>query len=82
MVATALPPPSGKKLAKPWISEPNSRRSTVTPAARIASRVLVSLIAQRVETAVSTSAGGRPDRSSASSGDTRGSVGSIPAPAR
>ena len=37
VVAVALPPPSGKKGAKEWISEPNSRRSTVTPAARIAS---------------------------------------------
>jgi hypothetical protein len=35
-VATALPPPSGNKLAKPWVSDRVERKSTAVPASRSA----------------------------------------------
>ena len=33
-IANALPPPSGEKLQKPWVSDDIRRMSTVTPASR------------------------------------------------
>jgi hypothetical protein len=48
VVATALPPPSGNKLAKPYVSDRNERKSTGVPAARVPLRT-DAVVTQRVE---------------------------------